>query len=371
MTQHYLAIPGPTPLPDAVREALAEPAIGHRSPEFKAVLGRVLPALRWAFQIESPDYDVLLYTASGTGAMEAALVNTLNPGDAVLGLSCGVFSARWCEIAETLGLRVSKLEVAPGEANTVESLQAALDDNKNAPDADRYKAVMLTHSETSTGVLNPIAQMLPLIQAHGALSVVDAVTSLLASDVPVEAWQADLVVSGSQKGFMCPPGLSFLSVSPKAWAAHQHCLNPRYYFNFSRNKKAQDGTTTAYTPATALIRGLDEALKLAQAEGLPAIFERHRQLRDLTRSRVRALGLELLVADDTQASFAATAVKSPAGVSVDDIRKGMKQDHGIVIADGQKELKGQIFRIGHLGYGTHNELAQVLNALETVINGLR
>lgn len=357
-----LMIPGPTPLPEAVREALARPAMGHRSPAFKAVLERVLPRLQAVFQTQN---EVLLYTASGTGAMEAALINTLNPGDKVLVLVCGVFSARWAEVAETLGIVVERLTVEAGAPNLPEALQVRLDQDT----AKEIKAVMLTHSETSTSVLNPMAALSRCIRNHGALSIVDAVTSMGATTVPVDEWELDLVVSGSQKGFMVPPGLSFLSVGERAWAAHKACRNPGYYFNFSKYQKAQAEFTTPYTPATALILGLDVALKMMESEGLPAIFQRHDTLRRMTRAGLEAMGLPLLVSDVRYASPAVTAALPPEGVSVADIRGTLKKRFGIQIADGQKELKGKIIRVGHLGHVGERETLMTLSALETVLAG--
>jgi aspartate aminotransferase-like enzyme len=358
-----LMIPGPTPLPEGVRQAMGLPAIGHRSPEFKAIMKRVLPALQWAFQTQ---HEVLLYTASGTGAMEAALVNTLNPGDKVLGLTCGVFSARWSEVARSLGLTVVEAAVPAGQPNLPEQLKARLDQETGEP----FKAVMLIHSETSTGVLNPVEDLVNIIQDYGALSIVDTVTSLASSPCPVDAWGIDVAVSGSQKGFMIPPGLSFLSYSEKAWQAHQQVRHPGFYFNFAKTRKAQADFTTPYTPATHLIMALDVALAQMQAEGLDAVHARHVQNRNAVRAGVSALGLELLVPDDRYASLAATSVKPPAGISVADIRAGLKKAFGIVVADGQKDLKGQIFRIGHLGYVHPRDVFTTMAALEQVLGHL-
>ncbi|MGE0200016.1 MAG: alanine--glyoxylate aminotransferase family protein [Candidatus Melainabacteria bacterium] len=355
-----LMIPGPTPLPDSVREALGRPAIGHRSPEFKAILNRVLPRLQWAFQTKN---DVLLFTASGTAAAEAAIINTLNPGDTVLVLVCGVFSARWGEVAKSLGMQVETIEVPPGQANTVASLKARLD----ADTAKTIKMVAVTHSETSTGVQNPVAEMTALIKAHGALSLVDAVTSLGAAEFRTDDWGVDLAFSGSQKGFMIPPGLSFLTVSERAWQAHKAVKNPGFYFNFTRYKKAQDDFTTPYTPATALIIALDEALAMMEAEGLEAITARHALLRNMVRAGVGALGLKTVVNQHTEASYAVTSVTPPDGVTVDALRKGLKNDFGILVADGQKELKGRIFRIGHLGHVFPTDVLATLAALEQTL----
>ncbi|MBY0450437.1 MAG: alanine--glyoxylate aminotransferase family protein [Cyanobacteria bacterium] len=356
----FLMIPGPTPLPEAVRAVLGEPAIGHRSAEFKTVLARVFAGLQWAFQTQNP---VLMYTASATGAMEGAFQNTLNPGDQIVVLCCGVFSARWADMGESLGLQVTRISVPAGEPNTVESLEAVL----TADTARKIKAVVLTHSETSTGVLNPLEAMAKVVRAHGALCIVDAVTSLLATPFYTDTWDLDLVVSGSQKGFMIPPGLAFLSVGPRAWEAFERCTHPGYYFNFERNKKAQQDNNTAYTPATPQCLALDVALSLMQQEGLEAIWARHQKLQTQIRDGVEALGLSCLVPHTQYASTAVTAVYPPVGVSVSSIRTYIKQHYAMAIADGQKELKGKIFRIGHLGHISSTDAERVLGALEAFL----
>jgi aspartate aminotransferase-like enzyme len=363
MPADMLMIPGPTPLPERVRVAMGQPAIAHRGEAFKGVMKRVLPNLQWAFQTQNP---VLLYTASGTGAMEAALVNTLNPGDKVLGLSCGVFSHRWVEVAQTLGLDVAEMTVEPGQPNTAEALKIRLAAETGEP----FKAVMLIHSETSTGVLNPVQDLVKVIRDYGALSIVDTVTSLCSMPCPVDEWGIDIAVSGSQKGFMVPPGLAFLSVSPAALAAHKQVKNPGYYFNFSKYLKAQTDLTTPYTPATHLIAALDEALLMMQEEGLPAIHARHVQNRNAVRAAVTAMGLPLLVPHAEQASGAATAVYPPQGLTVAAIRAGLKQ-HGIIVADGQgAALKGKIFRLGHLGYCYPRDVMTAISVLDTVLINL-
>ncbi|MEB3245757.1 MAG: alanine--glyoxylate aminotransferase family protein [Vampirovibrionales bacterium] len=360
MTADLLMIPGPTPLPDAVRDAMARPAIGHRGPEFKAILERVFPALKQVFKTES---DVLLYTASATGAIEAAMQNTLNAGDHIAVLGCGVFSNRWADLAETLGLRVTRVQVPAGQANTVESLEQTL----AADTAKSIKAVVMVHSETSTGVQNPVKELVALIKAHGALSIVDGVTSIGAAPFEMDAWGVDLAIAGSQKAFMIPPGLAFLAVGPKAWAAHEQVKNPGFYFNFKRYKKSQDAMTTPYTPATHLVMALDVALTMMlQTEGLEAVHARHLALRDLTRQGVRELGFELFVPNDADASLAVTSVKTPAGTTIDALRKTLKTRFGITVADGQADLKGQIFRIGHLGYINERDVRTVLSALRAL-----
>lgn len=358
-------IPGPTPLPEAVRDVLSRPAIGHRSAEFKDVLKRVFPNLRWIFQCKN---QVFLYTASGTGAMEAALCNTLNPDDRILVLVNGVFSQRWAEIAKSLGITVESLDVQPGEAHTPAMLREYLQANQGTS----YKAIMLTHSETSTGVLNPIKELTTVCrETHpDALIIADTITSLGAADFNFDTWDLDIAVSGSQKGFMLPPGLSFLALSDRAWQAHQQCQNPGYYFNFTRYQKAQVENTTPYTPATPQITGLDVALQLMMDEGLETMVHRHTQLRDMTRAGLKAMGLNLFVPQDAFASPSVTSFVPPDGVSVDAVRAALKKRFGIVIADGQKELKGKIMRIGHLGHVSQRDVLTTLTALEAVLNDL-
>ena len=359
-TLSHLMIPGPTPLPADVLAALALPPIGHRSPEFKAVLGNIFPRVKQIFKTQS---DVLIYTSSGTGAVEAAMSNTLNAGDTVLVVSCGVFSARWGDMAKSLGLNVQTLSVPAGQVNTVESLADAL----KADTTKQIKAVSIIHSETSTGALNDVKAMLQVIREHGALSIVDTVTGLTAAPFAMDEWGADLAISGSQKGFMIPPGLAMLAVGPKAWEAHAKCQNPGFYFNFKRNKKAQDQDTTAYTPATPLFMALDVSLDRLLAEGVEGMNARHARLKAMVRAGVRAIGLQPLVANDADASPSVTSILPPEGISTEAIRKGLKKDFRVTIADGQADLKGKIVRIGHLGYVDERDVLMTLAALEMTL----
>lgn len=360
-----LMIPGPTPLPEAVRAVLSSPAVGHRSAEFKEVLKRVFPNLRWLFQCQN---EVLLYTSSGTGAMEAALCNVANPEDRVLVLVNGVFSQRWAEIAATLGLQVETLEVPSGETHAPERLAEYLDAHRKM----NYCAVLLTHSETSTGALNPVRELAATVRrSHpDALVIADVVTSLGAAEFALDDWDIDIAVSGSQKGFMLPPGLAFLALSNRAWEVHRQCKNPGYYFNFSRYKKSQSEFTTPYTPATHLILGLDVALSLMMEEGLSGLVARHGRNQAMTRAGLRAMGLKLFVEDDRQASPSVTSFLPPDGLTVDAVRGALKKRFGIIIADGQKDLKGKIMRIGHLGHVSEREVLATLSALEAVLQEL-
>jgi aspartate aminotransferase-like enzyme len=356
-----LMIPGPTPLPDSVRQALSRPAIGHRSPEFKAILKRVLPRLQKVFNTKQP---VLLYTASGTGAMEAALSNTLNAGDRILCLVCGVFSQRFAEIAKTLGLRAEILAVEPGQSYNLEAVKARLTEAQTHEAHDPFKAITMIHSETSTGVLNPIEPIAQMVREYGALVIVDTVTGAVASPFHFDEWGIDVAVTGSQKGFMIPPGLAFLALSERALAAHEACQAPGFYFNFKKTLKAQAEFTTVWTPATNLIEALDVALEMIEAEGWQEVHTRHELLTQMTRAGLKALKLKPLVPECTHASRAVTSVRPPEGVSVDALRKTLKQGFGITVADGQKELKGHIFRIGHLGHVSPRDTLMTLAALE-------
>jgi aspartate aminotransferase-like enzyme len=354
-----LMIPGPTPVPASVLEVLARAPIGHRSSEFKATMKSVYTRLKWIFQTEQP---VFLYTASGTGAMEAALVNTVNPGELVLVLSCGVFSKRWAEIAKTLGMNVTLQEIPDGQAFSPDDVAGILKAQSG------FKAVCLIQSETSTGVLNPVESLTAAIKQHSdALVFVDTVTSLAAAPFYMDQWGVDIAVSGSQKGFMTPPGLAFLAVSERAMAAHKTCKTPGYYFNFTQNEKNIESGQTPYTPAVSLIRGLDKALEMMQTDGLEAIFKRHQLTQSMAREAMRRLGLALFVESDILASPAVTSVIPPQGVSVDDIRAGLREQFGITIANGQKDLIGKIFRIGHLGAIFPRDMLTTLSALEILL----
>ncbi len=359
-----LMIPGPTPVPATIMEAMARPAMGHRSGEFKAIMKEVYAGLKWVFQTEQP---VFMYSASGTGAMEAALVNTVHPGEEILVLACGVFSMRWAEIAKELGIKVHLQSVPAGQANSAEELEQFL----KSPEGQNVKAVCMIHSETSTGVLNPVEQFSQIIRAHSnALVVVDTVTGLGAAPFYFDKWGIDIAVSGSQKGFMIHPGLAFLAVSPKAMAVHQQCQNPGFYFNFSKNEKNIEPGQTPYTPAVSLARGLQEALRLMKEEGLDAIWQRHRLNQHMTRAAMRAMGLTLFVQDDAIASPSVTSIVPPSGVSVDDIRAGLRDHFSMTVANGQKDLMGKIFRIGHLGAVFPREVLTAVAATEAVMHKL-
>ena len=360
--REFLMIPGPTPVPDLVLEAIARHPIGHRTPDFSKALKQVAQDLQW---LGSTKNDVFVLTASGTAALEMAIFNTVSPGDSVLCLVCGVFGERWAKMSTALGAKVDKLVAAPGEAVSVEALKKKL-----AADTEKkYKAVIITHNETSTGVVQDVQPMLAAIREHGALSIVDTVTSFGAVPFPIDEWQADIVATGSQKALMLPPGLSVVFFGPRAWEAHGGCKTPRFYLDAARYKKSMADDTTPFTPNVSLVMGLQVSLQLMREEGTEAIFARHRRLRDLLRKGIQSLNLELFV-DESVASCSITAIRPPAGITVDAIRKGLKEKFRILVADGQEELKGKIFRIGHMGYVFERDILMTLAALESVLTDL-
>lgn len=356
----FLMIPGPTPVPESVLLAMAKHPIGHRSAEFSEILKSVYKDLKWLFQTK---HDVFIYAASGTGAMEAAISNLVNQGDKVLSLIIGNFGARWAKIAQSRGAVVEKLEVELGQVINPQDLRAKL-----AQDTMKeIKIVTLTHSETSTGAKNDIKTLCEIIRKHGAISVVDGVTSVGSMEVKMDEWGIDVLVSGSQKGFMIPPGLAFLAANERAWAIHEKCLYPSFYFDWKAHKNAMADDTTPWTPPVNLIIALNEAFKIMKNEGLENIYARHKKLATGLRYAVRALGLELFVKEDKDASFAITSIYPPKGVSVPDIRKVFKNDYDIIVANGQNQLKDKIFRMGTLGFVSERDLLTAVSSLEAVL----
>ncbi len=356
----FLMIPGPTPVPESVLLDMAKHPIGHRSAEFSKILSSVYEDLKLLFQTKN---DVIIYTSSGTGAMDAALSNLINPGDKVLSLIIGNFGSRWAKIAASRAAIVDKIEVDAGQAIDPADLKAKLDADLNK----EIKIVTLTHNETATGVTNDVKTLVKLIKDHGAVSVVDGVTSLGALECKMDEWGIDVLISGSQKGFMIPPGLSFLAASPKAWEMHEKCQYPSFYFDWTANKKAVLDSSTAFTPAVNLIVALKTSLDIMKEEGLDNIWLRHKKIAVGIRAAVRAMGLKLFVEDDTIASYSITSVLPPSGVSVPDIRKVLKNDFDIVVANGQNKLKDVIFRIGTLGFVSYRDAITAIGSLEATL----
>ena len=360
----FLMIPGPTPVPESVLLAMAKHPIGHRSTEFSAIVRRVEENLKWVFQTK---HDVQIYTSSGTGAMDSAISNLVNAGDKVLSLIIGNFGARWAKIAASRGADVQKLEVPYGQAINPDELKKILDADTNK----EIKVVTLTHNETSTGVTNPVKELAKIIREHGAVSVVDGITSIGAIDCKMDEWGIDVLISGSQKGFMIPPGLAFLVANERAWELHKQCKYPSFYFNWDDHKKNLDKDTTPWTPAVNLFVALDTALQMMREEGLDNIFARHKHNATLLRQGLKDMGLKLFVEDESIASYAITAVLPPEGVSVPDIRKTLKNDYNIVVANGQNDLKDKIFRMGTLGFVTERDVLTALASLKATIDKLK
>ena len=361
--KQFLMIPGPTPVPQSALVEMGKAPLGHRSTEFSAILKETYADLKWLFQTQN---NVFIFTASGTGAMEAALANILNPGDKVLSLIIGNFGERLAKISEARGAEVERFAVEFGQTINPQALKERLAQDTNK----EIKVITLTHSETSTGCANPLKDLMAVIKEHGALSVVDGVTSVGAMNVQPDEWGIDILISGSQKGFMIPPGLSFLMASDRAMKAYEECKYPSFYFDFKAHKKAVEGDTTPYTPAVSLICALNVALKMMKEEGLENIFARHKRLALGLRKAIRAIGLKLFVEDDAQASYSITSILPPEGISVADIRKGLKEDFDIVVADGQNALKGKIFRMGTLGYVCERDVIGAIGALELTLQKL-
>jgi len=352
MKKSRLLAPGPTPVPPEVLLAMAQPVLHHRTPEFEALFAQARRGLQWLFQTRR---EVLILAASGTGAMEGAVVNACSPGDRVLVIQGGKFGERWAEICQAYGLSVIPVEVPYGKAVDPQDVAAAL---RREP---AIAAVFATHSETSTGVLHDLEAIAAIVRQTPALLVVDAITSLGVVDLPTDAWGVDVVVAGSQKAMMLPPGLAFACLSDRAWAAAERARLPRYYFNFLVERKIQAKHQTAWTPAISLIAGLKAALDLLQAEGLSAIFARHERLARATRAAVTALGLDLFA---ERPSPAVTAVKVPEGVDGGAIVRVLRDKHGISIAGGQGSMKGKVFRIATLGYADAYDVLTGIAALE-------
>jgi aspartate aminotransferase-like enzyme len=353
-----LRIPGPTPCPDEVLKACGRQMINHRGKEFGEMQNRITPKLQQCFQTKN---DLLILTTSGTGGLESAVVNTLSPGDKVLGISIGIFGDRFADCAKAYGAEVIPLKYEWGQAVDPDDVKKALKDNPG------IKAVLVTHNETSTGTTNPLKDIAAVVKDAGKLILVDAVSSMSSIDVQVDAWNLDVVVTGSQKGWMVPPGLAFASISEEGWKAHAQAKMPRFYFDYTRAKKFIPDGQTPWTPAVSIYFALDVALDMMLKEGLQNIFARHARVADKARKWVRARGLELLAVDEKNASNTVTAVKAPADMEVSKFNSTLRDEFKVVIAGGQGGMKGKVFRIGHLGYVTEKDMDEVLAAMDKAL----
>lgn len=348
-----LRIPGPTPCPPQALQAMGRQMINHRGGDFARILDSVTTKLKQAFQTKG---DVFILTCSGTGGLEAAIVNTLSPGDKVLSVSNGVFGDRFADIAEQFGAEVSRLSFEWGKPVDPEAINKAL-----KADGD-IKAVLVTHNETSTGVTNDLGSMSTVVKEFDKLLLVDAISSLGCIDLPVDDWRCDVVITGSQKGWMVPPGLAMVSMSEEAWKAHAHAKMPRFYWDFTKANDYLGKGQTPWTPAISIFYSLDTTLDLMFNEGLANIFARHARVAQSARDGVRSLGLSLFP-EEGCASNTVTAVNAFDKLNVPKLAKLLREEHDVVIAGGQSKLSGRIFRIGHLGWVEEDDIKTVLEAL--------
>ncbi|MGB9876142.1 MAG: pyridoxal-phosphate-dependent aminotransferase family protein [bacterium] len=349
-----LFIPGPTPITPEVQKALSSPMINHRGPEYEALQGEIVENLKKVFKTSNP---VIIFPSAGTGAMEAAIVNFLSPNDKVICASIGVFGDRFASIAKAFGAEVVKLDFEWGKAIDPERLKNCLEEN---PDA---KALLMTHNETSTGVTNNLYEIKEAIRDRDILWIVDAISSLIAIDLPTDELGIDVVVGGSQKAFMIPPGLSFISISKRALEKAESAKMPRFYFDVKSMLKSMERNQTPYTPALPQLFALREALRQILDEGLDNVQRRHKIVGEAIRRGVKAMGLKLF-GDEKYASNTVTAIYNPEGIEARRLRSLLREKFGVVLAGGQGAVQNTIFRIGHLGYVDVMDALMVLSALE-------
>jgi aspartate aminotransferase-like enzyme len=361
MLKRYLLAPGPTPVPPEVLQSMAMPIIHHRAPDFVPVLESAKEGMKWLFQTEN---DVLILTATGTGGMVAAVNNFFSPGEKVLVVNGGKFGERWGKIAASYGIEVKEIPVEWGRVVKPEAVEEELKKDKD------IRGVLVQASETSTGVFHPIQEVGEVVRRvrDDALFVVDAISGLVAHDMRPDAWGVDVMVAGSQKGLMLPPGLAFVSASERAWKKNEQSEAPRFYFNLRKERESLAKNQTAFTSSVTLIVGLNEALKLLKAEGLENIFARHARLAEATRAAARALGLGLFAKESP--SNALTAIEAPPGIDGQEIYKTMREVYGITGAGGQDMARGKIFRIAHLGYADTFDVITAIAGLEMVLKKL-
>ena len=360
MLKRYLLAPGPTQVPPEVLLAMARPIIHHRAPEFATLFAQIRQDLKWLFQTEA---DVLTLVSSGTGAMEAAVSNFLSPGEKALFVNGGKFGERWGKLCKAFGIQATEIKVEWGEAVDPQAIAEAL---KRDP---LIKAVYVQASETSTGVAHDTRAIAEIVRnREQTILVVDAITALGVFDLKTDAWGTDVLIAGSQKALMLPPGLAFISVSDKAWNLADKAKNASFYFNLKKEREAQQKNQTAYTAGVSLMIGLKEVLTMLRAEGLGNVFSRHARMAQAMREGMKAAGLSLFPKQNP--SDALTVVSTPDGVDGQAVYKNLREQYGITAAGGQDHLKGKIFRISHMGYIDTFDVIQALAATEMVLKGL-
>lgn len=360
MLKRYLLAPGPTPVPSEALLAMAMPILHHRSPDFLPVLDTAKKGLQWLYQTKN---DVLILCSTGTGGMVGSVNNFFSPGDRALVINAGNFGERWTKICKAYGLDVKEIKYEWGYAAKPEDIEKAL---KADPS---IKGVFIQASETSTGVYHDIKAVASIVRKHeNTIFVVDAVSALVAHDIKMDDWGIDVLIGGSQKGLMLPPGLAFVGISDKAWKFEQNAKCPKFYFNFKKERENLAKNQTNFTSPVTLIIGLNECLKLLQKEGLENAFERHRRLANATREAIRAIGLELFSRESHSNSV--TAINAPAGFDGQEIYKNLRVKYGITAAGGQGHAKGKIFRIAHLGYADTFDIITAIAGVEMVLKGM-
>ncbi|HEY8676293.1 MAG TPA: alanine--glyoxylate aminotransferase family protein [Candidatus Dormibacteraeota bacterium] len=351
-----LRVPGPTPLPERVVRAASRPMINHRGPEFAALLRDIEEGLRWALRT---DNDVLIYPCSGTGVLEAAVVNVLSPGEQALFCTMGSFGNRWADIGTAYGADVLRLSVPPGEPIDPEDVERILAEHPGVT------TVFVTHNETSTGVSNDLPAIAAVVKGRGKLLAVDSVSGAGCLPLETDGWHIDVLLTGSQKGWMAPPGVAMVAVSEAGLARADQTTTPRWYLDFARERNFQRKSQTATTPAVSVLFAMQEGLAMMREEGMESVWARHARVGEMIRAGVEALGLKLLAAEGHR-SDTVTAVLNPVDGpdTLKELLTGLRTRHGLVLAGGQGDLSGRIFRIGHLGMIDEGDVYSILATLE-------
>jgi len=355
-----LRIPGPTPLPDRVVRAMNRPMIDHRGPEFAAILARITSGARRVFKTSG---DLLLLTSSGTGGLESAVANLVSPGDEVVVALSGNFGERFAALAAGYGADVVRLEFEWGQPVDADDLARVLEHHPKA------KVLLLTHNETSTGLTNPLRELARVGRAAGRVVVVDGVSSISSIAIETDAWGIDVAVSGSQKGWMAPPGIALVSVSERAWEQQARARSPRFYFDWKEAKTWADKGMTPFTPAIPVLFALQEGLAMLEEEGLDSVYDRHARLARATQAGLQALGFQLYAREGFRSNTVTSALPPP-GLDVNALRKLLNDKYGVVIAGGQAKMAGKMIRVGHLGAIAEGDVVQVLWAIEQALEEL-
>jgi len=358
--QQQLRIPGPTPLPDRVVRSASRPMIDHRGPEFAELLADVTEGARRVFETSA---DLLVLTASGSGGLESAIANLVSPGDEVVAAMCGNFGERFAGMAAAYGANVVRLEAEWGQPVDPADLAEVLASHPQA------RVVLLTHNETSTGVANGLAGLVRVAHDAGRVVAVDGVSSVSSMRIGVDELGVDVAVSASQKGWMAPPGIAFVTVNERAWELSERCRSPRFYFDWRQAKKNAQAGSTPWTPAVSVLYAVQEGIRMMDEEGLENVYARHRRLADATEAGLNALGLMLFAAEGYRSATVTSALPMP-GLDVSAFRKLLRTKYGVVIAGGQGKMTGKMLRVGHLGAVTDGDVVQVLWAMERALEEL-